>query len=62
MKSELARAARPLVKEAVGCGPVEDSGGIPGWNRVKKAFAAVSPTPEQEEHKQWARWVSGREE
>lgn len=62
VKSELARAARPLVKEAYGCGPVEDSGGIEGWKRVKKAFAAVSPTSEQLELRGWAKSVSGRED
>ncbi|KIJ29716.1 hypothetical protein M422DRAFT_268844 [Sphaerobolus stellatus SS14] len=62
VKSELARAARPLVKEAVGCGPVEDSGGIQGWNKVKEAFAATQPTTEQLERRQWAREVSGLEE
>ncbi|KAF8508726.1 hypothetical protein BU17DRAFT_34141, partial [Hysterangium stoloniferum] len=35
LKAESARAERPLVKEAVGCGPVDDSGGIKGWNAVK---------------------------
>lgn len=61
LRSELARAARPLVKEAVGCGPLEDSGGVHGWNEIKETFAAAAPTSAQEERKEWARKISGCE-
>lgn len=61
VKSELARAARPIVKDAVGCGPVEDCGSSYGWERVKKAFAAAEPTPEQDELIQWAKDVACRQ-
>lgn len=60
--TELARAARPIIKKAVGCGPIENCGGIHGWNRVKEAFEAVSPTREQGQRRQWARLASERAE
>ena len=43
----------------VGCGPVEDSGAIQGWEEVKSAFRARNPTRSQRERRRWAREVSG---
>jgi hypothetical protein len=43
----------------IGCGPVEDSGAIPGWEEVKRAFRAQNPTSSQRERQEWAREASG---
>ena len=45
-----------------GCGPVEDSGSIYGWNEVKDAFRvpAHRRTLEQKERVEWAQNVSGQ--
>ncbi|KAH7928051.1 ribonuclease H-like protein [Leucogyrophana mollusca] len=47
------------VIDAVGCGPVEDSGGVRGWDEVKRAFSTPNPNAELRERKRWAREVSG---
>ncbi|TFK33372.1 hypothetical protein BDQ12DRAFT_738798 [Crucibulum laeve] len=55
----LATAARPVFISAIGCGPVEDSGGTTGWETVKSAFRAQNPRITQSERRKWAREVSG---
>jgi hypothetical protein len=45
--------------DLLGCGPVEDSGAIEGWEAVKSAFRAQNPTRKHRERQQWAREVSG---
>jgi len=57
--SEKVREARPLVKNAVGCAPIEDCGGIHSWNEVKEAFIAAKPTQEQRDWISWAKEHSG---
>lgn len=42
------------VIEANGYGPLEDSGGVEGWEAVKRAFAQPRPTTEQKELRNWA--------
>ncbi|KAF8649267.1 hypothetical protein AX16_005919 [Volvariella volvacea WC 439] len=56
---KLARAARPLFSLAIGCGPVEDSGSVYGWQGVKEAFASRNPTQEQRNLIRWAKERSG---
>ncbi|KZP18782.1 hypothetical protein FIBSPDRAFT_583706 [Athelia psychrophila] len=58
--SKLARDARPLFTAIYGCAPVEDAGGLYGWEEVKAAFRASHPTPEQRERMKWAKDASGR--
>jgi hypothetical protein len=43
---------------ATGCGPLDDSGGITGWQEVKTAFSRPNPRPHQRERKAWARNIS----
>ncbi|KAL1754586.1 MM3350-like domain-containing protein, partial [Schizophyllum commune] len=54
-----AAANRPIFTEVVGYPPVEDCGGLSGWEGVKKAFAAGNPTPNQLERRKWAVGVMG---
>lgn len=51
------------VIRATGCGPLDDSGGVRGWNEVKKAFSSSNPNAQLREKKAWAKIVSplGRE-
>lgn len=42
------------VIEVQGAGPMEDSGGIYGWEEVKKAFAATNPSTAQIDRRHWA--------
>lgn len=42
------------VLEVQGAGPLEDSGGVYGWEEVKKAFAARNPSRAQVERRRWA--------
>ncbi|KAL1733733.1 MM3350-like domain-containing protein, partial [Schizophyllum commune] len=59
-KGEKASTAnRPVLTEVVGYPPVEDSGGLGGWEDVKKAFATHDPTRDQLEHRKWATGVMG---
>ncbi|RDB18430.1 hypothetical protein Hypma_000346 [Hypsizygus marmoreus] len=53
--SKAARQDRPVFTAATGCAPVEDSGAIPGWERVKAAFSARNPSSGQRSRKDWAR-------
>ncbi|KAI5476397.1 hypothetical protein MNV49_007775 [Pseudohyphozyma bogoriensis] len=58
--SQPARSAWPVFSEAKGHGPIDDCGGIEGWDGVKEAFEAKRPNVEQRELKQWARSHSGQ--
>ncbi|KIK41714.1 hypothetical protein CY34DRAFT_84897 [Suillus luteus UH-Slu-Lm8-n1] len=46
------------VIEAAGCAPLEDAGGIYGWDEIKRAFATTNPSGEMRDRKRWARQVS----
>lgn len=46
------------VTEATGCGPLEDSGGVSGWDDVKRAFAEMRSTSKQKELRSWAKRTS----
>lgn len=48
-----------MIFDLAGCGPVEDSGAIHGWEAVKSVFRAPNPTRDQRERQDWARNVSG---
>ncbi|KAF8586921.1 hypothetical protein K439DRAFT_1631213 [Ramaria rubella] len=56
--SKLAREARPVIDKATGCPPLEDAGGICGWDAIKEAFSSNEPTSEHEERIEWAKSVS----
>ncbi|KIJ62755.1 hypothetical protein HYDPIDRAFT_29911 [Hydnomerulius pinastri MD-312] len=43
---------------AEGAGPLEDAGGIRGWDEVKRAFASTNPSREMNDKKEWARMIS----
>jgi hypothetical protein len=46
------------VTEAVGCAPLENAGGIYGWDEIKRAFATTNPNGEMRDRKRWGRQVS----
>ncbi|KAG2756613.1 hypothetical protein P692DRAFT_20526860 [Suillus brevipes Sb2] len=46
------------VIEASGCAPLEDSGGIYGWDEIKRAFATTNPSGEMRDRKRWGRQIS----
>jgi hypothetical protein len=43
---------------ATGCGPLDDSGGVTGWEDVKAAFSSSNPTAHQKRWKSWAQEIS----
>ncbi|KAG6331597.1 hypothetical protein ID866_7488 [Astraeus odoratus] len=47
------------VIEVQGASPLEDSGGIWGWDALKRAFAAARPDKEQKHTIHWAREMAG---
>jgi len=53
-RTKIARDSRPIFTKAIGYGPVEDSGGVTGWQEVKDAFATTTPTRDQLEKRHWA--------
>lgn len=46
------------VIDASGCAPLEDSGGIYGWDEIKRAFATTNPSGEMRDRKRWGRQIS----
>lgn len=53
---------RPLFSKAIGYPPLENlMKGIRGWEPMKQAFSAVSPTKDQQERRAWAATQTGLE-
>jgi hypothetical protein len=46
------------VIEVAGCAPLEDAGGIYGWDELKRAFATTNPNSEMRDRKRWGREIS----
>jgi hypothetical protein len=46
------------VAGATGCSPLDDSGGVTGWEEVRQAFFSANPTVPQKQRKSWAMEIS----
>ncbi|KZP24118.1 hypothetical protein FIBSPDRAFT_951426 [Athelia psychrophila] len=57
--SKPARAARPVFTAVSGCAPVEDCGGVYGWDNIKEAYQAPHPTEDQLERISWVKEIAG---
>ena len=53
VKSELVDRKRLKFIKAVGGSPLEDCGGVQGWQKIKDAFMIPDPSGEQRDLKQW---------
>ena len=58
VSSSLTSSGTLKVIGATACGPLDDSGGVIGWEEVKTAFSSRHPSADERQRKLWAREIS----